>query len=118
MTTENRFKEGMAHSPDPGDAGSENQLTGKEAYHLVSDTVTGLNVRKSDNKFQALFILISVLVLAMIGACLVALFPAGKLPWYGGAFLGGLAGLPLGLLASGLYLMIYRGIRHMKGDHS
>ena len=117
MTTENPFKEGLGIDR-PGEAEPQHALTGEEAYHLVSDTVTGLNVRMSDNKFQALFILGSALVLATIGMVLAALFPDWNLAWYAGALLGALAGLVLGLFTSGFLLMIYRGVRHLKGDHS
>ena len=39
---------------------------GKAAYNIVSDTVTGVNVRKSDNIFQALFILATIFVLVLV----------------------------------------------------
>ena len=116
MTTENPFKEGL-EIDRPDEDEPQHSLTSEETYHLVSDTVTGLNVRMSDNKFQALFILGTVLLLATIGMGLAALFPDWNLPWYAGALLGALAGLVLGLFTSGFLLMIYRGARHLKGDH-
>lgn len=89
----------------------------RAAYNIVSDTVVGLNIRKSDNVFQAKFIGITVLVLATISAALAALNPDWNLPWYGGALAGSFAGLIIGLFASGIFLMIYRAFRHVKGDH-
>ena len=89
----------------------------RAAYNIVSDTVVGLNIRKSDNVFQAKFIGITVLVLATIGAALAALNPGWNLPWFGGALAGSLAGLIIGVFASGIFLMIYRAVRHVKGDH-
>lgn len=89
----------------------------RAAYNIVSDTVVGLNIRKSDNVFQAKFIGISVLALATISAALAALNPEWDLPWYGGALAGSFAGLIVGLFASGIFLMIYRAVRHVKGDH-
>ena len=116
MTTENPFKEGLVTNR-PNEAEPQHSLTGEEAYHLVSDTVTGLNVRKSDNKFQAVFIFVAVLLLAAIGAALAAFIEKWEMPWYGGALMGGFAGLVFGVLASGVCLMVYRAVKHMQGDH-
>ena len=116
MTTENPFKEGLVTNR-PNEAEPQHSLTGEEAYHLVSDTVTGLNVRKSDNKFQAVFIFVAVPLLAAIGAALATFIEKWEMPWYGGALMGGFAGLVLGVLASGVCLMVYRAARHMQGDH-
>ena len=41
--------------------------SGQAAYNVVADTVTGVNVRKSDNLFQAIFILVTILLLAAFG---------------------------------------------------
>lgn len=91
--------------------------TGKAAYNVVSDTVTGVNLRGSDNKFQAKFVAVSVLLLTVIGAILALLNSSWKLPWYGGAMAGAFAGLVFGILASGIFLMIYRAVRHAQGKH-
>jgi hypothetical protein len=86
-------------------------------YNVVTDLVTGVNVRGSDNKFQAIFIGLSVLPLALIASINVALNPSWNMPWYGGAMLGAVAGLIFGLFASGIVLMIYRAMRHLRGKH-
>ncbi len=86
-------------------------------YNIVSDTVTGLNVRKRDNKFQAVFIFGSVLLFATISAVITAFNGQWKLPWYGGALVGAFAGLVIGVLTSGTILMFYRGMRHFQGKH-
>ena len=106
------------YKPDsPDDTESADTTPVATAYNLVSDTVTGLNMRKSDNKFQAIFILVSALSLALVFAILAALNPGWDLPWFAGALAGGFIGLVFGLFASGIYLMIYRGVRHLQGKH-
>ena len=96
---------------------SEGISTTRAAYNIVSDTVTGLNVRKRDNKFQAVFIFGSVLLFATISAVITAFNGQWKLPWYGGALVGAFAGLVIGVLASGTVLMFYRAMRHFQGKH-
>lgn len=97
---------------------TDNASTSSEtAYNVVTDLVTGVNVRSKDNRFQAIFIACSVLVLALLGAVLAYLNPAWQLPAYGGAILGGFLGLVFGLFASGIILMIYRAVRHLQGKH-
>ncbi|MCA9056940.1 MAG: hypothetical protein KDA85_00515 [Planctomycetaceae bacterium] len=92
-------------------------MSGKDTYNVVSDTVTGVNLRWSDNKFQALCILVSVLLLAFVGAAAAALNSGWQLPWYGGAGIGASAGLVIGTFGSGIFLMIYRAVRHIRGQH-
>lgn len=89
----------------------------RAAYNVVTDTVTGVNVRWSDNKFQAVFVFISIIVAASLGALLAAINAQWNLPWYGGALIGSFAGLVSGVLASGIFLMFYRAARHLKGKH-
>lgn len=89
----------------------------RAAYNVVSDTVGGLNVRKSDNRFQAYFIGVSVLLFAVVGAAVAFFNPRWELPWFGGALIGSFAGLVCGFFASGIWLMIYRGIQHLRGNH-
>lgn len=86
-------------------------------FNVVTDTFVGPNLRWRDNVFQALFIFVSMIVLAIVGAVLAILYPRWELPWFGGAFFGAVAGLVLGTFASGFFLMIYRGMRHLKGKH-
>ena len=89
----------------------------KAAYNVVSDTVTGVNLRGSDNKFQAKFIAASVCLLALVGIILSLLYSSWQLPWYGGALVGAFTGLIIGVFASGIFLMVYRATRHIKGKH-
>ena len=106
-----------ADSADRTQKKTEPLTTGREAYNVVSDTVTGINFRGSDNKFQAKFILISVVVCALVGVLLAVLNSGWNLPWFGGALIGSFAGLIFGVFGSGIYLMIYRAARHMQGKH-
>ncbi len=91
--------------------------SGQAAYNVVTDTVTGVNVRWSDNKFQAVFVFVSVALGSLTGAILAALNARWDLPWYGGALIGSFAGLVIGIFASGIFLMVYRAARHIKGKH-
>ena len=95
----------------------QDDLTGREVYNAVTDTVGGVNFRISDNMFQAIFVVVSVLVLAAVGAILAAVIPSWDLPWFGGAIAGAFAGLVIGIFTSGIFLMIYRGLRHLRGKH-
>ncbi len=105
-----------AKTEEPG-SNTPPDTSGRDVYNIVSDTVVGLNVRKSDNIFQAKFIGITVLVLATIGGASAALNSEWNLPWFGGALAGAFAGLIIGVFASGIFLMIYRAVKHVKGDH-
>jgi hypothetical protein len=87
------------------------------AYNIVTDTVTGVNVRWSDNKFQAIFVFVSILLASLTGAVLAALNARWNLPWYGGALIGSFAGLVIGIFASGTFLMFYRAVMHVNGKH-
>ncbi|REJ91245.1 MAG: hypothetical protein DWQ34_15415 [Planctomycetota bacterium] len=87
---------------------SEGSGSGRDAYNVVSDTVVGVNFRFSDNCFQAVFIFVSLLLGVGIGALFA--IPEGLL-------IGGLVGLIGGLILSGAVLMVYRGIRHLRGKH-
>lgn len=95
----------------------DNVSTSRATYNVVSDTVTGVNLRGSDNKFQATFVAASVCLLALAGIILALLNSDWQLPWYGGAIAGAFAGLIVGIFASGIFLMIYRASRHIKGKH-
>ena len=85
---------------------SKGGLTAKETYNVVSDTVVGVNVRAKDNLIQGSIILVTVIIGLVIGQM------------YGGfLLLGGLGGLIVGFLGSGIFLMIYRAVKHASGDH-
>ena len=86
------------------------QMSGRRAYNVVSDTVTGANLRLKDNVFQALAIVVCLALGALIGALLVK----DRLP---GALAGAFIGLLVGLLGSGLFLMIFRAVMHLRGRH-
>lgn len=90
---------------------------GHAAYNIVSDTVTGVNVRARDNLFQAAFIGVTMFLLAAVGAILAWLKSQWGLPWFAGALIGAFAGLVIGFFASGIFLMIYRFARHIQGRH-
>ena len=84
----------------------EKGLSSKETYNVVSDTVVGVNIRKKDNIIQGLIILVTVIIGLVIGQM------------YGGfLMLGGLGGLIIGFLVSGIFLMIYRAVKHASGGH-
>jgi len=105
---------------DPADSKqdqSQSVSPARAAYNAVSDTVTGVNLRWSDNKLQAIFVFASVVIASLTGAVLAALNARWNLPWYGGALFGAFAGLVIGILGSGVFLMIYRAARHIKGKH-
>ncbi|QEG42750.1 hypothetical protein [Roseimaritima ulvae] len=99
---------------------SDRSSTGRDAYNIVSDTVVGMNVRKSDNLFQLKVILVCVLIGIPLGAIAGVLMSDADNRLVG-ALVGGLglgfAGVVLGLFGSGIYLMIYRAVRHVKGKH-
>lgn len=81
-------------------------LSGRDSYNVVTDTVTGLNLRLRDNLLQGACILVCILIGAGLGS-------RGG----GGAFVGGFLGMIVGVFASGIFLMIYRAIRHLRGRH-
>jgi len=90
---------GKKRSPD---------ITGREKYNIVSDTVTGVNFRRRDNIFQLTFIVVTVLLAVIVGGIL----------WGGaGMVVGAFAGLVGGLLASGFLLAVFRLSRHASGKH-
>lgn len=83
---------------------------GREAYNIVSDIGVGLNVRRRDNLFQLAAIGVSLFLGLVIGAFVVQDHVLG-------ALVGGFIGVLVGLLGSGTFLMVYRFIRHLLGDH-
>jgi len=117
----NPFADTTSVSPvAPAEGTPNNSTTGREAYNIVSDTVVGMNIRKSDNLFQLKVILACVLIGVPLGAVAGALLSDSNNRLVGalGGGLGlGFAGVVLGLFGSGIYLMIYRAVRHLKGKH-
>ncbi len=114
--SENPFKPPI-DATSSGQNGTPSVSTGHTVYNVVTDTVTGLNVRWSDNRFQAIFVFFSVVIASLLGAIFAALNSRWNLPWYGGALIGSFGGLVLGILGSGTFLMLYRAARHLKGKH-
>ena len=118
-------------------------ITSKETYSIVSDTVIGINARKSDNLLQVKITIITIIIAAIIGVIFdgnaeaseqlpshlqhlvkepvepvlkVALGVVG-LENHTGLVAGAIAGLILGFLGSGFYLMVFRAVKHASGDH-
>lgn len=114
---ENPFKSPVEVSQADAVQNSESIKTGHATYNVVTDTVTGVNVRWSDNKFQAIFVFVSLLVVALLGAVVTAINSSWNLPWYAGALAGAFVGLIFGVFASGIFLMIFRAVQHLKGRH-
>ena len=103
----------------PPSAAPEPALSGREALNVMTDTVIGPNVRFRDNLYQAIAIGIFVLLGAGAGAVigLVAGPDQRAFNAAAGAACGGILGLLVGTLGSGLFLAIYRLVRHARGRH-
>ena len=82
----------------------------RETYNIVTDLGTGVNVRLRDNLLQAAAIVICLILGALVGLLVASERIAGVL-------IGGFLGMVLGLFASGIFLMIYRFLRHLGGHH-
>ncbi len=96
--------------PDKRNDESPSRLTGRQVCNVVGDTLAGPNVRIKDNVIQAIAIAVCVLLGALIGPFVVE-------DPIGGMFAGGFLGLLLGLLGSGIFLMIFRAVMHLRGRH-
>ena len=72
--------------------------------------VVGPNVRWRDNLYQGAFIVSCVFIGAGVCAALMS-------DWRPGVLVGGFAGLVVGLFTSGIFLMIFRFVRHARGRH-
>jgi hypothetical protein len=88
----------------------DRRMSRKQTRHLISDTVTGANLRVKDNLYQGLAILVCLVLGALIG-CL------ALQPRLGGAIVGGVLGAIVGLIGSGVFLMVYRAVKHARGEH-
>lgn len=73
-------------------------------YHLVTDTIGGLNLRGKDNLYQTIAILVSVAIGASIGALI-----AGK--WWVGVLFGTFIALVISVFVSGIVLMVLGWVR-------
>jgi hypothetical protein len=85
-------------------------MTERQVYNLVTDTVTGPNVRLRDNAYQGIAIL----------ACLILGAGTGLLAIndrFTGVLFGGFIGVLVGLFGSGIFLMIYRAVKHIRKKH-
>jgi len=95
----------------PPDDEPRKRLTDRQAYNVVSDTVTGANLRPRDNLYQGL----AVLGFALIGLGVgYFVMPDNRLM---GLLLGLAGGLIVGVILSGTFLMIFRAVRHARGKH-
>src|SRR5262245_25885498 len=106
----------MDHDNQTGERNADFQvdepLTPLDAYNIVCDIGTGVNFRIKDNLLQAIAIFV----------CFVSGIPIGGLVGWAffkdglatGLFLGGGIGLLAGLFGSGIFIMFYRGWRHVK----
>lgn len=74
-------------------------------YNVVTDVATGPNLRAKDNLYQAIFILVCLMI-----AVPTVWILAGH--WIAGVLGGGLIGLVAGVLLSGGFLMVYRLFKH------
>ena len=84
------------------------KFDGVDAYNIVSDTVTGVNVRLKDSVVQLVACVIGLLLGGLLG------FILGGLTGLG---VGCVLGLIAGVLVSGFFIMIYRFIMHIMGKH-
>ena len=94
----------------PAAPSGDSRVTDRQTYNMVSDTVVGANFRMKDNVFQAIAIFVCLCVGAITGAIAVEERMMG-------ALVGGFVGVLVGLFGSGIFLMVYRAIMHMRGKH-
>ena len=120
-TTPNPFQDRAQGSiPPPPQPQQVGEPTDRQKYNMVSDTVIGANLRISDNLFQLAVIVACIAILAPLGAFVAAQSASPESrngAMVGGALAGTLAALILGVLGSGVILMVYRGLQHLRGKH-
>jgi uncharacterized membrane protein YeaQ/YmgE (transglycosylase-associated protein family) len=88
----------------------DDSMSDRQTYNLITDTVVGPNLRWRDNLYQ----LLAIIVCAGIGAAIGYFLTQDRI--FGG-MIGLIAGLMVGLIGSGTFLMIYRAVRHARGKH-
>lgn len=81
------------------------KMDGVDAYNVVADTVTGVNIHLKDNIIQLVSCIVGFLLGGIIGFFL------------GSMVIGCVIGLIAGLFLSGLFIMVYRFVMHVKGKH-
>jgi len=96
---------------------TNSELTSRQAYKLTTDTVAGPNLRWKDNVFQALAILVCIIIGAIGGAVFGRSFGPAAQGIIMGALICGFGGLVFGFFGSGIFLMIFRGVKHARGKH-
>lgn len=96
----------MNSSPPPSTPGS----TLRYLYNLFTDLFFGPNFRFKDNLLQGII----VAAFFAMGASYGLLIAEDK---YQGFLIGSLIGIVSGALGSGFSLMIFRGLRHLRGRH-
>lgn len=113
MSDDNPYQSPDAEGPvdaDVVDDAKSSQDRGRHTYNLFTDVVTGANVRLLDNVIQAVAIGVSTIAGAAIGAIAIE----ERIP---GALFGAVGGMIVGLFASGIFLMIFRAVMHLRGKH-
>ena len=100
----------MATKPPPKTGRDDTGMTARQAYNIATDLGGGPNVRLKDNLYQAVAILVCLVLGVVIGLVLASDKIAG-------AVVGAFVGLVVGLLGSGIVLMVYRLVMHASGRH-
>jgi len=109
MKSENKTSDHAA----PPVVGPRGVTTHRGAYNLISDTVIGVNYRWRDNFIQAVF----VLVFAISGAAVCGWMGRQQGNFKEGLMIGTVIGLIVGVVLTGVAIMIFRAIRHLMGRH-
>lgn len=86
-------------------------MSSREEYNLITDTVTGPNVRLKDNLYQGFVILACLLLGGVVGFAV-----PSEARWVT-VGIAAFVGLFVGLIGSGIFIMIYRAVKHVKGKH-
>jgi len=97
-------------SVDTDSTNSADDLTARQTYNLVTDTVTGPNIRLRDNLIQGAAIAAGLVLGAVIGAIVI---PDPLVGLCVGGFLGAL----VSLFVSGGILLVFRAVKHAGGEH-